>query len=76
MTLRAEKKAKTRRALIEAALSLSAERGMGGIGLREITRKAEVTPAAFYRHFRDMDDLALALVDEVGILLRWNRGGE
>lgn len=70
MKLRAEKKAKTRRALLEAALGLSAERGFSGISLREVTREAGIAPAAFYRHFRDLDDLALALVDEVGLSLR------
>ena len=70
MALRAEKKAKTRRALIEAALHLSAEHGIRGVSLREIAHEAKVTPAAFYRHFFDMEDLGLALVDEVGISLR------
>jgi TetR/AcrR family transcriptional regulator, fatty acid biosynthesis regulator len=70
MTLRAEKKAKTRRALIEAALRLSAKHGVSGISLRQVALEAGLTPAAFYRHFRDMEDLGLALVDEVGISLR------
>ena len=70
MTLRAQKKAKTRRALIDAALRLSAEQGFSGFGLREVAREADLTPAGFYRHFRDMDDLGLVLVDEVGISLR------
>jgi AcrR family transcriptional regulator len=68
--LRAEKKAKTRRALIEAALRLSAEHGVSGVSLRQVALEADLTPAAFYRHFRDMEDLGLALVDEVGISLR------
>lgn len=70
MLVRAEKKAKTRRALIEAALRLSAEHGIRGMSLREIAHEAKVSPAAFYRHFRDMEDIGLALVDEVGISLR------
>jgi len=70
MSLRAEKKAKTRRALIEAALRLSAEHGIRGASLREVAQEAKVTPAAFYRHFRDMEDLSLTLVDEVGLSLR------
>ncbi len=70
MTLRAEKKAKTRRALIEAGLHLSAQHGLGGVSLRDVAHEAAVTPAAFYRHFRDMEDLSLALVDEVGLSLR------
>jgi AcrR family transcriptional regulator len=70
MPLRAEKKAKTRRSLIDAALRLSAERGFSALSLREVAREARIAPTAFYRHFRDMDDLGLALLDEVGLSLR------
>ncbi len=70
VTVRSEKKAKTRRSLIDAALHLSAERGFSALSLREVAREAGVAPTAFYRHFRDMDELGLALVDEVGLSLR------
>lgn len=70
MTSRSEKKAKTKRSLIDAALRLSAERGFSGISLREVAREAGIAPTAFYRHFHDMDDLGLALIDEVGLSLR------
>jgi TetR/AcrR family transcriptional regulator, fatty acid biosynthesis regulator len=70
VTVRSEKKAKTRRSLIDAALRLSAERGFSALSLREVARAAKIAPTAFYRHFRDMDDLGLALVDEVGLSLR------
>ncbi|KJY40697.1 transcriptional regulator, partial [Streptomyces sp. NRRL S-444] len=55
---------KTRRALLDAALSLLEEQGLGSLGLREVTRAAGVTPTAFYRHFRDTEELGIALVDE------------
>lgn len=55
---------KTRRALLDAALSLLEEQGLGSLGLREVTRVAGVTPTAFYRHFRDTEELGIALVDE------------
>lgn len=70
MATRSEKKAKTRHSLINATLRLSAERGFTGLSLREVTREAGIVPTAFYRHFRDMNDLGLALVDEVGLSLR------
>lgn len=60
----------TRRRLIETALGMSAERGFSTLSLREVTTGAGITPAAFYRHFRDMEDLGLALLDEVGVSLR------
>lgn len=70
MTTRFEKKAQTRRSLIDAALRLGAEKGFSGLSLREVAREAGTAATAFYRHFRDMDDLGLALVDEVGLSLR------
>ena len=60
----------TRQKLIDAALRLSAERGFSGISLREVAREAGITPAAFYRHFRDLNELGLELINEVGLGLR------
>lgn len=68
---RDERKRRTRQTLIDAALDLMAEgRSFTGLGLREITRRAGVVPTSFYRHFRDLDELGLALVDEGGMTLR------
>ncbi|MFJ9763297.1 TetR family transcriptional regulator [Streptomyces erythrochromogenes] len=62
--LRETRRRRTRRALLDAALSELAERSLGSLGLREVTRAAGVTPTAFYRHFRSMEDLGTALVEE------------
>jgi len=70
MAEREEQKQRTRRKLIEAALSLSATKGLGALSLREVTKEAGITPSAFYRHFHDVEDLGLALMDEVGLSLR------
>ncbi len=70
MVTRAEQKKQTRRLLIEAALSLSSKHGFSGLSLRQVTRAAGIAPNSFYRHFRDMDELGLALIDEVGMALR------
>jgi AcrR family transcriptional regulator len=68
---RTERKAVTRRALLDAALTLVGEgRSFTGIALREIARQAGIVPNAFYRHFRSTDELGLELVEEVGITLR------
>ena len=63
-------KAQTRRKLISEALRLSAEKGFSTLSLREVSQAAGITPAAFYRHFSQMEDLGLVLLDEVGISLR------
>jgi AcrR family transcriptional regulator len=68
---REQRKQRTRESLLEAALALMSQgRSFTGLGLREITREAGVVPTAFYRHFQDMDELGLALVEESGITLR------
>ena len=46
-----------REALVEACLSLIAEKGPTGFTLSEAAREAGVTPAAVYRHFEGREDL-------------------
>ncbi len=46
-----------RQALVEGALALIAERGPTGFTLSEAAKRADVTPAAVYRHFSGRDDL-------------------
>jgi AcrR family transcriptional regulator len=70
MSTRAEQKQATRRAIVDAALKLSAERGFSSLSLRGVAKEAGIAPTSFYRHFADMDELGLALVDEVGMSLR------
>lgn len=68
---REARKRRTREAFLEAALRLMSEgRSFTGLGLREVAREAGVVPTAFYRHFRDLDELGLALVEEGGTTLR------
>ena len=61
---RAERKQRTREALLDAALGLLEDRSFGSLSLREVARDAGIVPAGFYRHFQDMDELGFALVDE------------
>ncbi len=68
---RGELKERTRQRLIDAALALiGGGSGYTALSLREITRQAGVAPAAFYRHFKDLDELGLALVEMGGVTLR------
>ncbi len=69
--VRAQQKEKTRRQIIDAALNqLSAERSFSNLSLREVAKEAGLAPTSFYRHFSDMDELGLTLVDEAGLTLR------
>src|SRR5258707_9128128 len=56
-----------RRALIEAALSLVAERRGADLSIREVARRAGVSYAAPYHHFADKSAL-LAAVAGGGVL--------
>ena len=68
---RAQQKEKTRRMIIDAAFRLlSQERSYSSLSLREVTREAGIAPTSFYRHFEDMEELGLTLVDEGGVALR------
>ncbi|WP_299009396.1 HTH-type transcriptional repressor FabR [uncultured Shewanella sp.] len=71
MGIRALQKEKTRRALVDAAFNqLSAERSFSSLSLREVAREANIAPTSFYRHFKDMNELGLTMVDEGGLTLR------
>lgn len=68
---RQDRKDQTRKSLMQAALELMGEgRSFTSLGIREIAREAGMVPNAFYRHFRNTDELGLSLVDEVGVTLR------
>lgn len=67
---REESKELTRQALLRAALKLLSRNSFDSISLREVTREAGISPTAFYRHFDDMEELGLTLVDESFVSLR------
>jgi AcrR family transcriptional regulator len=60
-----------REQVIAAALKLlGPSRSVSTLSLREVAREAGIAPNSFYRHFRDMDELAVALIDLAGGQLR------
>ncbi|MBO1254475.1 HTH-type transcriptional repressor FabR [Alteromonas sp. 5E99-2] len=68
---RQEQKQKTRQKIISAAFVLLDEnKSLSAISLREVAREAGIAPTSFYRHFKDIDELGLTLVDEAGLALR------
>ena len=61
----------SREDLVAAALKLvGPHRSVSSLSLREVAREAGIAPNSFYRHFRDMDELAIALIDQAGRSLR------
>ena len=68
---RQEQKQKTRQNIVNAAFRLLNEnRSLSAVSLREVAREAGIAPTSFYRHFKDVDELGLTLVDEAGLALR------
>ncbi len=67
---RSERKERTRRAILDAALRLSGEQTLAALSLRQVAKEVGVVPTAFYRHFDSLDDLGLALVEESFASLR------
>lgn len=67
---RAERKERTRAALLDGALDLLADRSLSALSLREVARSAGIVPTAFYRHFASMDELGVALVEDGMRMLR------
>ncbi len=71
MKNRQERKLLTRQSLMNAALEWVEEgQHFSSLSIREVAKRAGVVPTAFYRHFKDLDDLALNLVDELSLVLR------
>ena len=56
---------------MDAAVGLlDSNRSVSTLTLREIARAAGIAPNTFYRHFRDVDELTVAVIDQAGRSLR------
>ncbi|WP_445117082.1 HTH-type transcriptional repressor FabR [Acinetobacter sp. WZC-1] len=61
----------TRDELFQAALHLiGPQKSIASLSLREVAREAGIAPNSFYRHFRDIDELAIELIERSGLVLR------
>ena len=61
----------TKEELFQATLNLiGPQKSIASLSLREIAREAGIAPNSFYRHFKDIDQLAIELIDQAGIVLR------
>jgi TetR/AcrR family transcriptional regulator, fatty acid biosynthesis regulator len=61
----------TKEELFQAALNLiGPEKSIASLSLREVAREAGIAPNSFYRHFKDLDELAIELIERAGIVLR------
>ena len=67
---RSERKERTRRAILDAALALTGATSLVAVSLRQVAKEVGIVPTAFYRHFDSVEQLGLALVDESFASLR------
>ncbi|MCW2844012.1 MAG: fabR [Nocardioides sp.] len=67
---RGERKERTRRAILDAALALAGETSLVALSLRQVAKEVGIVPTAFYRHFDSIEALGMALVDESFVSLR------
>jgi len=67
---RVERKERTRRAILDAALALCEDSSLVALSLRQVAKEVGIVPTAFYRHFDSIESLGLALVDESFVSLR------
>jgi len=51
--------------LLRVTLRLAYEHGFVSLGLREVSRAADIAPTSFYRHFADMEELGRELVESL-----------
>src|SRR3954451_9882475 len=56
---------RTQRVLAQALIALTLEKGYANITIRDITERAGVGYATFFRHYRDKDELLYEMLDVV-----------
>src|SRR5687768_714410 len=61
---RTEKQQQTRRALLDAARTVIAQRGIAGASHRDIAAEAGMTIGAIYANFANKSDLVVSVVDD------------
>src|SRR5438477_13197753 len=64
MTRRAAANAETRRRIVDAAITLHAEKGVLGTSWPDIAKRADVALGTVYRHFPSLDQLVPACTSE------------
>ncbi|GAB3046729.1 HTH-type transcriptional repressor FabR [Acinetobacter apis] len=61
----------TKEELFQATLNLiGPQKSISSLSLREVAREAGIAPNSFYRHFRDIDELTIELINRAGLVLR------
>jgi AcrR family transcriptional regulator len=70
MTRRAAANAETRRRIVDAAITLHAEKGILGTSWPDIAKRADVALGTVYRHFPGLDQLVPACTSENAVRMK------
>src|SRR5205823_6435189 len=70
MTRRAAANAETRRRIVDAAITLHAEKGVLGTSWPDIAKRADVALGTVYRHFPSLDQLVPACTSENAVRMK------
>jgi len=69
--IRTARKQLTRTKIISAALRLMSNVSLAAsVSMREVAKEAGIAPTSFYRHFKDLNEVSLALVEQADELLK------
>ena len=52
--------------IIDVCLDIISLEGLGSLSIAEVARRMGMANSALYRHFRDKDEIILAIVEEIG----------
>jgi AcrR family transcriptional regulator len=66
---REKRRLRTRAAVLDEALALMGESGLDGIGVRELARRLNYSPAALYRYFENREQIISTLTADSMTLL-------
>src|SRR6266566_1653989 len=65
MEIRDRRVRRTQHLLAKALISLTLEKGYEAVTIRDITERADIGYATFFRHYRDKDELLQGVLDVV-----------
>ena len=52
--------------IVDVCLDIISLEGLGSLNITEVARRMKMANSALYRHFRDKDEMILAIVEEIG----------
>ncbi len=73
-TIKADKRATLRKAILDAAAKLFIERGLGGTSMQDIARQLGLTRTAVYYYFKNKEEILKGLTEDVTLAAKQMTG--